>query len=250
MMPRMMFLRSKRKTTKGGQQSAKTAKLGIVTHDGSASFVKKIKNKTKTFGRKGSSSSKSNSIDTPPEIQRGLTWTNSEDSSIPGDSSVYSASTQNLLELPGSATLLLPMDEYSAKSHATTEFLMIKHNTEIEEKKVEIEVMQDQIVVLNAKCEEKSRDIDSMKEQHKFAIHENIMEMKSMQSRMVIMKNQHEEEIEVLEATLQEKEGEIIDLKEILNCTKADLFEVGSTLIETQHKLHDLSTAWPYKFFV
>mmetsp|Transcript_19462 Transcript_19462/g.48033 ORF Transcript_19462/g.48033 Transcript_19462/m.48033 type:complete len:278 (-) Transcript_19462:153-986(-) len=276
-MPRMMFLKSKqRKMTEVSLQNVKATKLeSSSAHEGSVKTVTKIKkNKNKAlkiFRRtKRSSSAKSNQYagvmeEDTPQIERGLTWTNSEDSSCLldlDDNSIYSnGSTQNndILELPaGNSTLLIPVmsdnDSNNNNIHKSPptmdlEFLMTKHKNEIEEKQVEIEVMQDQIALLNGKNEEKNRTIDSIKEQHKLAIHEKIMEMKSMQSRMVIMKNLHGEEIEILESTIQEKEDEIIDLKARLNCTKADLFEVSSSLIQTQHKLHDLSTAWPYKFF-
>lgn len=253
----MVFLKSKRKTLDATSFNVKISSIvdtddyvETVTKAGKMKNMMMMKKKGKSlniFRRK----SKADGHDSM-HIQPGLTWTNSEDSYFSGDYSFASGSTR---EIQGNNTLILPFDETNAtmKSNESTKelnYLVAKLKTEMEEKQVEIELMHDQIVVLNKKNMDQSTFIDLMKEQHELAIHEKIMETKSMQSRMDIMKSQHQEETEILETTIQEKDSEILDLKAQLNCTKDDLFEVSSNLIQTQHQLHELSSAWPYKFFL
>ena len=265
-----MFLKSKRNTTTevGGFNVKISTLVDTDDYCGSVSTTDKVKKalkkKTKSFKifRRISSSNKkettADGYNEFPCIQPGLTWTNSEDSSVmSGASSLTNGSmTQEIHADNSSTALLVPSASFINNQwheHVPSkglDYLMAKHKTELEEKQIEIEVMQDQIVLLNEKNMKKNDVINAMKEQHELAMHEKIMEMKSIETRMVIMNSQHEEEIEILESAVREKDNEIIDLKAKLNCTKAELFEVSSTLIQTQHKLHDVTNSWPYKFFL
>eukprot|EP00980_Cylindrotheca_fusiformis_P017068 scaffold5234_cov131-Cylindrotheca_fusiformis.AAC.15 len=74
-------------------------------------------------------------------------------------------------------------------------------------------------------------------------------EIISLRLHQAAMERKHSEEIASFEELLLGKERELQDVKDELVCTKEELRTMGTTLIQTQQKLHDLSGMWPYRFF-